>query len=143
VLDGWGSYKNVINGYLRKHHGMEYSTIHRPSFSAVLPIYEEHIICGPTIRTPKTNRNHCVVGLLGKEMWDVHPSRAGLVEHTEWGVLGEYIEREPSIMRSRNPEIHDLVFGCLCPACGLDQARQLVRTFIPEPDDDDNYVVGP
>lgn len=134
ALGGWGSYRNVMNGYLRTHMGMEYSQINRPSFSAVVPIYEYHVICGPSVRTPTTKRNHCVVAHLGREVWDPHPSRAGLTEHQEWGVIGDYIDRPPSQMRQSNPELYDLVFGCLCPSCGLDRARQVAANYV-EPDE--------
>lgn len=135
VLGGWGSYSNVLNGYLTKHHSLEYSTVYERSFSAIQPIHGYHVICGPSVRTPDTGSHHCVVGHLGVEVWDPHPTRAGLTQHTEWGVFGERRYRPPSIMRERNVIAHDLVFGCLCSECNLDRARELAHNFEAQSED--------
>lgn len=132
VLDGWGSYHNVINGYLRVHHELSYTRIVACSFGAVRPVMPDHIICGPSVRTEWAKGknllhvNHCVVGYNGEAVWDVHPSGAMLTCHDEWGLLGPFELRFNSSPK-KGREVFDLVMNCLCPKCGLDVVREKQR----------------
>jgi hypothetical protein len=129
VLDGWGSYSNVLNGYLRRHHGLRYVEIHKWMMGAVMPVRPEHIICGPSPRTDMLTKDrakhihHCVVGVNGHPVWDVHPSRAGLTGVECWGLLATDAPWQRDDSRKADDQIYQLVFGCLCPTCGLDRAR--------------------
>jgi hypothetical protein len=135
VLRGWGSYTNVLNAYLAKHHGLIYFEVQRYQFGGVRPSRPEHILCGPTVRTEahkaagRQQFNHCVVARNGVAVWDVHPSRAGLIGVDSWGVLGD---RQPdhdaglSERRRREDEIYRLIWDCLCPVCGLSELRRRV-----------------
>ncbi len=139
VLEGWGSYTNVLNGYLGKHHGLIYSEISAYQFGSVKPVRAGHIMCGPTIRTEQLkvagapHIHHCVVAENGKMVWDVHPSRAGLIEVKSWGILGDI--QEVTIQDRKKwaeREISDLIFNrCLCPACNLDKLREMHKAYVP------------
>ena len=142
VLGGWGSYSNVLNGYLGKHHGLIYSEIQAYQFGSVRPIMPGHTMCGPTVRTETLKKNgsyhihHCVVGVEGKAVWDVHPSRQGLIEVKSWGILGEL---QPVSLADRKrfakDPAADLVFNqCLCPKCNLDKLREMVRMNMTQGD---------
>ncbi len=141
ILGGWGSYMNVLNGYLGKHHGLIYGTIYDFLFGAVKPVISDHVMCGPTVRTEALkvsgapHFHHCVVGIDGKMVWDVHPSRAGLIGVREWGVLGGL---QPCTVKDRQNARRDAVFfdlvfnQCLCPQCNLSKARELHAKFLAE-----------
>lgn len=144
VLDGWGSYSNCLNGYLRVHHRLAYSTIYAYQFVMVRPIRAEHVLCGPTVRTERLraegvrNANHCVAGVNGVMVWDPHPTHAGLTDVTDWGVLGPYVPATEAAEIKRQKELRDrdvgygFVFDCLCPSCNLEAARNRFRN-LPEP----------
>lgn len=129
-LGGWSSYSNVLNGYLRKHHALMYAEVDRWKFSLVRPVRSEFVMCGPTVRTAEHGRHHCVVASNGVQVWDPHPSRAGLTEVHSWGVLGalnsEWVRSCAD--RRADDRMYQLVFGCLCPSCGLSEARELVTS---------------
>ncbi len=140
ILNGYGSYQNVLNGYLGKHHGLIYVNVHEWMFGSVKPVIPVHVMCGPTVRTAALqaagapNIHHCVVGLNGVMVWDVHPSRTGLIGVREWGLLGEL---QPCTIADRKKwtdnEMADLVFNrCLCPACNLSKLRELHAKFEAE-----------
>lgn len=145
VLDGYGSYTNVLNGYLMKHHRLRYTTIQEHQFSSIIPSRPYHVMCGPTIRTEqhlqegRPNVHHAVVGRFGSLVWDVHPSGAGLLKATSWGLFGristpdllaflqgiaapDYQGKPPAVGKR-------LVYHCLCPACGLDEMRDRADAF--------------
>ena len=141
ALDGWGGYSNVLNGYLAKHHGLMYGEVYAHHFTMVRPAYPEHILCGPTVRTPESKRNHCVVAVNGTAVWDTHPSRAGLTEVETWGLLGPLGPKPRASMERtgmRGERGHYLVFNCLCGTCGygiglsshLSQARERAREAV-------------
>lgn len=125
------AYTNALNAYLAKHHGLIYTEIYAFQFNAVKPARELHTINGPTVRSESHLRegrmhiNHCVVGRSGEMIWDVHPSRAGLIKAESWGVLGDppdgwlarIVERENRTDGLRS-EVAKLTWACLCPACG-------------------------
>jgi hypothetical protein len=75
-----------------------------------------HIICGPTVRTATNGgQHHCVVGRAGKAVWDVHPSRAGLISVNELQFFVRVSRDElPEWTRKKEFAGRD----CLCPACG-------------------------
>lgn len=91
---GHHSYTNALNAYLTKHHGLGYIQeprwrvgplgFHDPGF---------HLMIGPTVRTREDGDGprilHCVVGHHGVQVWDPHPSRAGLTRVISWGWLAD------------------------------------------------------
>src|SRR5574337_1427117 len=95
VFDGWVRYVNVLNGYLLKHHVMIYQEVQRYMFGCVKPTLPEFMLIGPTMRTEqhraagRSHVHHVVVQRADGSIWDVHPSRAGLLEVERWGVLGK------------------------------------------------------
>lgn len=102
TYSGWGSYLNVLNGYLAKHHGLMYAEIYEYQIGAVMvrdPGW--HMLIGPTVRTEAHRAanahhiNHMVVARYGELIWDPHPSRAGLTEVERWGVLGAFAGAHP------------------------------------------------
>lgn len=122
-LGGWGTYSNVLNGYLGKHFGLLYSELHCYQFGALARLREDlptkgyHLLSGPTVRTAENGVHHVVVALHGEMVWDPHPSRAGLLEVLEWGILGPVPQRILDL-RARQMETTDAlrrVYGCLCP----------------------------
>lgn len=130
AVSGWGSYHNALNGYLTKHHGLVYSEIYRHQFGSVRPLREWHTLNGPTVRTSELKEsgnfhvNHCVVARNREFVWDVHPSRAGLVRVESWGVIGEKQPSDPERAKKMlEDEAYALVFGCLCPIHNLNELR--------------------
>ena len=102
-------YSNALNKYLRKHHGLFQAWIHFPSFLGVVPRSPGyHLMAGPTVRTPKNNVHHIVVGQDGAMVWDPHPARSGLTDVTSWVVL---VEAPGSWAESWDR------LACVCPAC--------------------------
>lgn len=138
ALGGWKSYSNCLNGYLNKHHGLCYSEIQRYQMKCVLPLREYHLLIGPTVRTEQTRRNHVVVARNREPVWDVHPSRAGLIAVESWGLLGPIDYESEREWRARKGADTDymLVFSCLCPTCGLEEARARVAAMPPAPADE-------
>jgi hypothetical protein len=131
LLGGWGMYSNILNAYLKKHHGLVYSEVYSYQFNSVQPLRRWHTMNGPTVRTSELREsknyhvNHCVVAYDRNFIWDVHPSRAGLLKAESWGVLGE---RQPDVDQEKwadNVE-YQRVWSCLCPACGLEELRRLL-----------------
>jgi len=140
VLSGWGSYTNVLNGYLGKHHGLIYSEVQAYKFGSVKPVNAGHVMCGPTVRTEALrvagapHVHHCVVAVDGKMIWDVHPSRVGLTEVKTWGVLGAIQEVTVNDRkRMANDVMYDLIFNqCVCPQCSLEKVLEMNRVFMEE-----------
>ncbi len=126
---GHFSYHNALQRYLQKHHGKSY--VELPVWQlAQARVSGEHTIVGPTVRTrdelPRIN--HCVVGVGGEMVWDVHPSRAGLTSMKSFGFLlptpddwrtdAEHIDTELRSWREgRRESIGNL---CCCPVCFVD-----------------------
>ena len=135
-MDGWYSYTNILNGYLDVHHKKRYFEL--PAWEAEgLGLDQTHdcILCGPTIRTSESYRiHHCVVKPHGQEIWDVHPSRAGLTAVERYGFIVPNIRRDEeqlkweARMREGSPG-YQIVFGCLCPEHGLSTVRQRIKDF--------------
>lgn len=85
------SYNNVLQAYLRKHHGLAYVETHLPEEAlARLSVHGHHLITGRTVRTDERGIRHCVVGRDGAVVWDPHPSRAGLTDDLRWSLLVPY-----------------------------------------------------
>lgn len=122
---GWGSYSNVLNGYLGKHYGLLYSELHCYQWGAIATLREDlptmgyHVMTGPTVRTPDNGWHHVVVAKHGEMVWDPHPSRAGLTEILEWGILGplpqRIIEQRERLMQVPSNAALRRIYGCLCP----------------------------
>jgi hypothetical protein len=137
VLNGWGSYRNVLNGYLTKHYNLMYFEVQAFAFGGIKIAREDglHLLIGPTVRTANLAANgaphihHVVIGRNGEFVWDVHPSRAGLTRVESWGILGslQAITLE-NREYNKDDEKYNLVFSCLCPKCGLNKLRELVET---------------
>lgn len=106
------SYNNVLQAYLRKHHGLAYVEFHWPPEAYhQLEITGYHIMTGTTVRSADYGGiRHVVVGLDGKVAWDPHPSRAGLLDEIQWAVLAPFPKSwERGWGEDRNP--------CVCPRC--------------------------
>jgi len=139
LFDGYGSYSNILNGYLGKHHNLIYTEIPAFQLGSVRSINPYHMLVGPTERTAKHRANgrgtvnHVVVAKDGEMVWDPHPSRAGLIDVEAHGVLGSL---QQSSIDSRNhkrcteSEGARLVWGCLCPACGLTGLRDRIQEHL-------------
>jgi hypothetical protein len=131
---GWGSYMNVLNGYLSKHHGLCYFEIHGYQFGGVRPTNPFHLLAGPTVRTEEHRKagrlhtHHAIVGHMGEPVWDPHPSRAGLLEVERWGVLGtdQQTQKDNRARKMDNDPNYRFVFDCLCPECGLKELHRRV-----------------
>jgi len=110
---GW-SFNNALIAYLWKHHRKRLVFVHDYQLRAPIAVDRDafHIICGPTNRTAANGVNHCVVGRGGREFWDVHPSRAGLIGVNEFQFLVDAaVDAEP-------PKIAFADRDCICPECG-------------------------
>lgn len=135
ALEGYGSYQNIINGYLGKHHNLSYTTIHGYQTPAIRALHNYwHVITGPTVRTTDSGRYHAVVGCNGMPVWDPHPSRAGLllddVNKLSWGVLGPPRPIEQDRLKSNRG--YRMVYSCLCPSCGnLQELRRSLSCGSP------------
>ena len=150
-IQGWrwdggsrASYWNVVQRYLRTHHGLIYAETHAWEFGCFRPRAKEWIQTGTTIRSGRyaldpTSRHtlHCVVVYNdGEGIWDVHPSRAGLLTVECVGALGpvqyttlEHDRRKEEQVARRLDDEADSSFldhWCLCPAHKLDEARKRV-----------------
>lgn len=127
TFDGWGSYQNILDGYLATHHGLIYTMISDqvfPSLRVKSPGY--HTVIGPTIRTQAQIKDksphtiHCAVGRYGQLIWDPHPTHQGLLEIERWGVLAPVPQRliDYRIEKARTDKNYKRVFiDCCCPAC--------------------------
>lgn len=106
------SYNNVLQQYLRTHHGLVYLELQTPKEGlAMLAIKDPgwHIITGRTVRTDERGIRHSVVGRYGEVAWDPHPSRAGLTDDIRWALLAP---------RPKEWEEHAHHLGpCACPLC--------------------------
>lgn len=106
------NYNNLLQAYLRKHHGLAYVEFHQPEEAlAQLRIEGFHLMTGITERSKDYNgERHVVVGLNGNCVWDPHPSHAGLIGEIRWAVLSPFPKLwERGWGEESNP--------CLCPAC--------------------------
>lgn len=143
---GHHSYSNALNAYLAKHHGLGY--LQEPAwklgaFTLREPGY--HLLIGPTVRTAVDGDGprilHCVVGKNGEQVWDPHPSRAGLTRVISLGWLADVSKIDPndndrgygwawlneaarkrdllswSRRADKSPSVSSL---CCCPACFVD-----------------------
>lgn len=112
------SYHNALNSYLIRHHRLFYSELYSYQFSGlrVRPDFlgGYYVAIGPTVRTPNRRANHAVVARLGRVVWDVHPSRSGLLEVRQWGVFGIATEQHEHQRAFRST---DPTMACLCPKC--------------------------
>ena len=107
-----GYFNNPVQAYLRDHHGMTLGHVYAHLLGAmrVTSMGGLHLAYGPTVRTPSLGTDHVVVAREGRTIWDPHPSRAGLVKATSWGVFTECpAEWDLVESRKRNP--------CVCPRC--------------------------
>jgi hypothetical protein len=91
---GHHSYSNALNAYLFKHHGLGY--MQEPAWKLGAFTLRDpglHLLIGPTVRTCEGGDGarilHCVVGRHGEQVWDPHPSRAGLLSVISWGWLAD------------------------------------------------------
>lgn len=113
VEDAGQSFNNALIAYLWKHHRMSLVVLHQWAMRAPVCIEDVyHIACGPTVRTSTNGVNHCVVARAGEIVWDVHPSRAGLLSVNEFQFI------VPAAIDTIAPKT---TFGdrdCMCPACG-------------------------
>lgn len=107
------SVHNALQAYLRKHHGLEFIQINEWQMRVPMRVRSGvwHLISGKTIRTPKSGCHHAVVGRSGQQVWDVHPSRAGLSEVTGFDFL---VPATGEWKVTFGPNKQD----CICPACG-------------------------
>jgi|GEM_PF-2772556 hypothetical protein len=143
---GHFSYTNALNAYLTKHHSLGY--LQEPAwklgaFTLSDPGY--HLLIGPTVRTVVDGDGpriiHCVVGKHGEQIWDPHPSRAGLTRVISWGWLADVSKVDESDQArgygwawlSESARKRDLFSWsqraakapststlCCCPACFVD-----------------------
>lgn len=134
-MSGWGAYQNILNGYLGKHWGLNYTEIPDYAFGALQvkdPGY--HMLVGPTVRTEahkaagRFHVNHMVVARYGEMVWDPHPSRAGLTVVERWAVLAPLPQRVLEDRLERGKKLRDegrgdaedfwkIFIDCMCPAC--------------------------
>lgn len=91
---GHHSYSNALNAYLFKHHGLGY--LQEPAWKLGALTFREpglHVLIGPTVRTSVDGDGpqilHCVVARHGEQIWDPHPSRAGLLRTISVGWLAD------------------------------------------------------
>lgn len=131
------SYRNVIQGYLFKHHNLGYCELSDYEFSGVQvrdPGW--HVLIGPTIRTSEDHPvNHAVVGRYGEMVWDPHPSRAGLIEVEHWGLMYPMIERIRKSHESFGEvgsEAWRVFTDCLCATCALARNDDFAGLLEPE-----------
>lgn len=104
------NYNNVLQSYLKKHHGLAYVELHTPEEAlARLRIVGYHLITGDTVRSEAYGGvRHVVVGKDGEMVWDPHPSRAGLTTEIHWALL---VPHPKSWGRMVDMD------ECVCPAC--------------------------
>jgi hypothetical protein len=117
------SYWNLLNAYLKKHHGSIYSELYDWQFSAI-EIRDPglHIMVGPTVRTPDKGTFHAIVGRRGEPFWDPHPSRAGLTKVDRWGIVSKATEQilRDEAERIASSELDSWLrknLTCICPKC--------------------------
>lgn len=114
------SYHNVLQDYLRKHHGLTYVELQEPStLFALLRIAEPgwHLLTWRTVRSDAYGGvRHVVVGRYGEVAWDPHPSRAGLLEEIRWAFLVPYPEEWARDEAARVARGY-VPTSCVCPAC--------------------------
>lgn len=102
-------YVEIVRAYLHKHHGLTYAEV--DPYKAVPP-QGLHIIMGDTVRDAERT-HHAIIGLSGKPLWDVHPTRAGLTTMLRWGVLIPYT-LAPVQWRQ---DFERRSISCTCSAC--------------------------
>lgn len=99
---GHYSYSNALNAYLAKHHGLAY--LQDPAWKMLPfllrgPGFGFHFLIGPTVRTvvdgSKPRIHHVVVAEDGTQVWDPHPSQAGLTRITSVGWLADITKIDP------------------------------------------------
>lgn len=114
---GWMHYEYVLEMYLWKHWGLVYADTWGNKLTTGMEVTAMdgfHIMFGPTPRTApiqeRTGRtiHHAVLAYKGQMVWDPHPSRAGLTEVREWGVI---TTPPPGFALREGPP-------CICPECG-------------------------
>lgn len=113
-------YNNVLQAYLRKHHGLAYVELHAPwaELSAFLRPVGLHLLTGRTVRSATNGeQRHVVVARDGETVWDPHPSRAGLLDEIKPAFLTPY-PAEWAKHGGRRAE-------CVCPACLAAQSTSL------------------
>lgn len=144
LFDGWGSYGNILQGYLWRHHGLRCTRLEEWQARG-LHIENLGVLCGPTVRTAaleaagKPHVHHAIVGWYTRstrdwhQYWDPHPSRAGLLEVDSVEYLIERDEKDIAHTdkmcakhRAEGNEASTMVFlGCLCPQHELGWARDV------------------
>ena len=106
------SYNNVLQVYLKKHHGLAYCELHIPAEAYQCGVFFArgyHLMTGTTVRSAAYNgERHVVVGLDGKMVWDPHPSHVGLLDEIHWAFL---IPWPKAWSRQWEEE------KCVCPRC--------------------------
>lgn len=113
VEEAGQSFNNALIAYLWKHHRMSLVMLHQWSLRAPIHIDDVyHIACGPSPRTATNGVNHCVVCRAGTIVWDVHPSRAGLLSVNEFQFI------VPAATDAQPPKVSFGDRDCMCPACG-------------------------
>lgn len=114
--EGW-SFGNALSCYLAKHHSILRVLLYTWQLKAPIIFHDVyHIICGPSPRTATNGGvNHCVVGRAGRQVWDVHPSRAGLIDVDE---MQFFVKVEASELPEWTREARFAGKDCMCPACG-------------------------
>src|SRR5512145_485089 len=103
-------YIDVVNRYLRKHHGLLYWVdacykFERMAFEGF------HFICGHTVRSAANGTRHIVVAENRKMVWDPHPSQAGLIDAIQYGFLVKF----PADVAGMSDLYRK---PCMCPECG-------------------------
>jgi hypothetical protein len=147
---GWAcSYRNILQGYLLKHHGMMYASFQDWEFAGIQvrdPGF--HVMSGPSPRTSEAfNVHHAVVGCYGATVWDPHPSRVGLTEVTEWGVLAPIIPRIRADRERYEPgsQGRRVFVDCLCSACAAargDDLSDLLKPLVVDQEVEPSGAVG-
>lgn len=104
------NYGQVLQPYLRKHHGLGYVEIlSPPEVFASMRAIGYHLLTGRTERSAAQNDSwHVVVAKDGEMIWDPHPSHAGLDEVLRWAFLTPF----PKSWERNFP-----IDSCVCPKC--------------------------
>ena len=112
-------YLGALQAYLREHHGLAYVELNVvPEVLGCLRLPEPgwHMMTGRTVRSEALGGGrHVVVGRHGREVWDPHPSRAGLLDDVRWGLLVPF----PALWRAHGVKADP----CECPAHGGRRAQ--------------------
>jgi hypothetical protein len=106
-------YYRVLNAYLKTHHGKLYVRLGKWYMGALehkAPGY--HLINGFTVRSSTNGgKTHSVVGRYGEMIWDPHPSRDGLIDVMDIGIIMPFPEKDEEYQRIWS------MYSCECPAC--------------------------